>query len=242
MAVADNHGDMIDPRCEEAVLDFLNDFKPEVRVHLGDAWDQRCLRRGASEEDRNESLEYDIECGSNFLCRFFKGGKENYFLNGNHDMIRLERLLRSTNALIRRAAEDGLDHIKATLARCRLKQVLPYDSRLGVLRLGHLKCIHGYSVGVGAGARHARAYGNVIYGHTHTIETHTVDSCDEPKEARGIGALCLLDMDYNSTQINKLRHSNGWAYGYLFDDGSYHIMQARRIGNTFYAAHEITQY
>ena len=49
-------------------------------------------------------------------------------------------------------------------------QMLPYDSRHGVLRLGHLKVIHGFFAGMGAARRHSIAYGNCLFGHTHATD------------------------------------------------------------------------
>ena len=240
VAVSCNHGDMIDPETEAALFAFIGDFKPTVRVHLGDCFDFRALRKGASEEEKRKSIAHDIACGKKFLKRFFNGGEENHFLRGNHDE-RLWRLLDNANENVVDHAEDVIRDITNTLKNCRAK-MLPYDSRLGVLRIGHLKFIHGYAAGIGATAKHARSYGCVIHGHTHTIEVAAVDSDEGPREARSIGALCQLDMPYNSHHLGKLRHSNGFAYGYLFQNGDYQIFQARKIEGKIYAASDVKSY
>ncbi len=41
IAFGDNHGDMVDPEAQDALLEFIKDYKPTVRVHLGDAFDFR---------------------------------------------------------------------------------------------------------------------------------------------------------------------------------------------------------
>ena len=237
---ADSHGDMIDPVAEAAIMDFIKDYKPLLRIHLGDAFDFRNLRRGASDEEKGESLAQDWEQGSDFMRRFFDGGRDNRFLRGNHDE-RLFNLQSSATGILRDFSKDAVTRFNVLVRRCRAK-MLPYDSRLGILRIGHLKCIHGYAVGKSAAAVHARVYRHCLYGHTHTIESYPVETDEGQKEARGIGALCRIDMPYNSTQTNKLRHNNGWAYGMLFPDGTYQIWQATRIGDSFYAAHEIKKY
>jgi predicted phosphodiesterase len=240
VAVGDNHGDMIDSETESALFAFIEDFKPEVRVHLGDCFDFRALRKGASEDERRQSVSNDLVAGKKFIRDFFKGGKENHFLRGNHDE-RLWRLLESSNGSVVDHAKLLVADIERSLKRAGAK-VLPYDSRLGVLRIGHLKFIHGYAAGIGATAKHARSYGCVIHGHTHTIEVAAVDSDDGPREARAIGALCQLDMPYNAHHLGKLRHSNGFAYGYLFENGDYQIFQARKIEGKIYAASDIKTY
>lgn len=238
IAVADNHGDMIDPETEAAIHAFIREFKPTVRAHLGDAFDFRCLRRGASEDELAESLTDDWDQGSEFLRKFFEGGTKNLYLNGNHDQ-RIFKLADSSKGLAREYAKEGVARFEQLLKRCRVQSHLPYDSRLGVLRLGNLKMVHGYSVGVGAASRMARAYGNVIFGHNHTVEVAAVDSDEGPKEARCIGCVCKTDMPYNAHQLNKLRHSNGFAYGFLLPGGDYQLFQARKINGRFYAASEI---
>lgn len=238
-----SHGDMIDPVAEKALLSFIKDFKPSIRVHLGDGFDFRALRRGASDDEKADSLKLDWEMGSDFLRRYFDGGKQNHYLEGNHCGWRLRRLAESaTNAVKREYAEDAIKRFEQLIkGKCRAR-MLPYNTRTGILRLGHLKAVHGYFSGKNAGARHAAVYGSVIYAHTHTIETCPVESDTGPAEARGIGCICKVDMPYNDRQPNKLRHNNGWVYGWLFHDGTYQIFQAIRIKDHFYAAQDIKEY
>ena len=146
------------------------------------------------------------------------------------------------SGLARDYATAGIKKITSILRRAKVRKMLPYDSRLGVLKLGNLKMVHGYAAGVGAASKMARAYGNVIFGHVHTIEVAAVDSDEGPKEARCIGAGCQIDMPYNAHKLAKLRHSNGFAYGYLFDNGDYQLFQTRKIDGHFYAASDIKIY
>lgn len=236
----DNHGDMVDPVASKALFAHIADWKPQIRIHLGDAFDFRNLRRGACDDEKAHSLQDDWDYGSDFLRKFFDGGKQNHFLRGNHDE-RLYDLCGSATGIMRDYAEDGVKKFEQLVKRTRAT-MLPYDSRLGILRLGHLKCIHGYACGRNAGAVHARIYRNCFYGHVHTIETTPVESDDGQKEARGIGCICQTDMPYNSRMTNKLRHNNGWSYGLLFEDGTYQAYQVTRINNQFHAAHEIKTY
>lgn len=241
IAVADSHSTEINPRCERAVMEFIRDFKPSVRIHLGDAWNLEAMRQGASPVEREASIKDDFEEAERFLVRYFTGGTENYYLEGNHDRVRIEAFAKSREAVVREASERALQEMTRIQKRCRCT-VLPYDSRRGVLRLGHLKAVHGYAHGINATQKHARVYGNVIHGHTHAIECVPVENDEGPSEARAIGALLRIDQPYNARQMNKLRHANGFAYGYLFADGHYTILQAREIGGVFYAAPSLQGY
>jgi len=237
---ADNHGDMIDPIAGEAILSFIKDYKPQVRIHLGDAFDFRNLRKGASDDEKAASLHDDWEMGYEFLRKFYDKGERNEFLRGNHDE-RIYDLQSSAVGVIRDFAEDGCKKFDQLIKRCKAT-MLPYDSRLGVLRIGHLKAIHGYASGRNAGAVHARVYRHCFYGHTHAIDVTPVESDDGQKEARGIGCLCKTDMPYNSRMTAKLRHNNGWVSGVIFENGTYQAWQTTRIGDNFYAPKEIQTY
>lgn len=237
--VADNHGDMQDERSVSALFDFIDDFKPTRRIHLGDNWDFRNLRRGASDEEKAASLENDWEHGTEFLLRFFDKGSRNHFLRGNHDE-RLWHFARSATGLVRDYALDGIQRVERLMKR-RNAEMLPYDADLGILEMGKLSLLHGYHAGIGACRQHAAIYGNSVFGHVHTIESAPVPSRN-PAESRSIGCMCRRDMDYISSKTAKLRWANGWAFGILFDDGSYQLFQTRKINDRFYAASDIREY
>ena len=234
VVASDSHGDQIDATTETALLSFIADFKPQIRIHAGDVFDFRNLRRGASDDEKAHSLEDDWQMGSDFMRRFFDGGKENHFLRGNHDE-RLWNFAHSATGLLRDYAHDGIARVEKLVAKSRAK-MLPYDSRLGVLKLGALKVIHGYAAGIGAARKHAIVYRNVLFGHTHNCDVAGAESDEGVSEARGIGACCRLDMPYNAHQTGKLRHQNAFCYGLLFEDGTYQLNQAKKIDGRFYVA------
>ena len=114
---ADSHGDMVDPVASKALFAHIADWKPQIRIHLGDAFDFRNLRRGASDEEKAHSLQDDWDAGSDFLRKFFDGGKQNHFLRGNHDE-RLYDLCGSATGIIRVILEhDAIQREMAFQAR-----------------------------------------------------------------------------------------------------------------------------
>jgi predicted phosphodiesterase len=234
VVASDSHGDQVDPETERALFSFIADFKPQIRIHAGDLFDFRNLRRGASDDEKAHSLEDDWDMGTDFARRFFEGGKENHFLRGNHDE-RLWHFAGNAGGLLRDYAHDGIKRVEAMAKACRAK-MLPYDSRAGVLRLGSLKVIHGYAAGIGAARKHAIVYRNCLFGHTHNCDVAGAESDEGVSEARGIGACCKLDMGYNAHQTGKLRHQNAFCYGLLFSDGTYQLNQAKKIDGRFYVA------
>ena len=168
--------------------------------------------------------------GCDFFEKFFRNGKENHFLLGNHD-DRLWQYQKSATGLLRDYAADGIQRVENLCNRMKVKK-LPYDSALGILKLGKLSILHGYHAGVGAARHHANIYGNCLFGHVHTDESAPVASL-EPAEARTIPCLCIRDMDYINSKTGKLRWAQGWVFGLLFDDGTYHIERVRGINRKF---------
>ncbi len=64
MAVSCNHGNRADPEALKAVLAFAKDFKPDLKVHLGDFVDMTAFRSGA----KGTGDECDSHQPSNALC------------------------------------------------------------------------------------------------------------------------------------------------------------------------------
>lgn len=239
IVVGDNHGDCVDPICAKALWAFMADWKPEIRVHLGDNWDLRNLRKGASDEEKADSLENDWEAGSEFMASFFRGGKDNHFLRGNHDE-RIYDFTRSATGILRDYARDGVKRMERIVKQCKAS-MLPYDSSEGILEMGKLLVLHGYHAGIGACRQHAAIYGNCIFGHVHTSEAAPVPS-RKAASAESIGCLCVRDMDYVNKKTGKPRWVQGWVYGVLMPDGHYQMFKTRNVEGHFYAAESVKEY
>ena len=237
--VADIHGNHADPQATAAALAFTKDFNPEIRVIAGDLWDFGAIRKGASEEDRAVSMRDDFDVGAKFADSFFKGGKDNTLMLGNHD-VRAWDLAESTAAVKADLGQRMVKDIQAVAKRNKAS-LIPYDSRLGVVSIGHLNVVHGFHTGMSACASHSRIYGNVVFGHCHSIESYQTPGL-KPQEARCIGCLCDLNPGYANRKTGKLRWSHGWVYGWVEDDGSYSIFQVRGINGKFRAPTNIKTY
>lgn len=230
MAVSDNHGDRQDKHAVAAALAFAKHWKPDIRIHLGDCFDFRCLRRGADDSERRASLSDDIEAGCDFLRKY----QPTHFLRGNHDE-RLWDLLDEDDGKLAGYARHLIEEIEDALGDA---QVFPYDKRRGVLKLGHLKCLHGYNAGITAARIAGQVYGSCIFGHCHTIDQYSIAGL-ERRVARCIGCLCLLDQDYNRAHIQTLRQAHGWAYGLLLPNGAYTVWQAEQVSGKWHVPTDI---
>jgi 3',5'-cyclic AMP phosphodiesterase CpdA len=203
--ISDTHGDLVSESLVDKALEHRSQIKPDITIHLGDAFDFRWLRMGASEDERAEDIRRDIEQGLMVLERF----KPDVFLWGNHD----HRL----NVCRERGKVDGplrafCNDIIESIADLRIPLVFPYCSSEGVFELGPMRFVHGYSHGQSALTTAARTYGKVMMGHIHYADQVTVASYDG---AKAWSVACMFDAspDYIRKSPAQLRWSQGWAWG-----------------------------
>lgn len=212
IAVGDNHGDLINKADEKAFLDFCADFKPHDRIHLGDNWDFRNLRKGVDPEEELDDPEPDLTAGFLFLERF----KPTVFLCGNHDH-RPWRMEKDTRGIVRKYARDGIKQIKDTLSalKCRF---LPYDIEDGEYQHGEYSMVHGYTCNKYSVSQHATIYRrSIIMGHLHRNEILTAQCTG------GISGMCVgglgdhKRMSYSRQRPATLAWGKGWSFGYWND-------------------------
>jgi hypothetical protein len=218
----DNHGDKQHKPSVETFFRFMELWKPQIKVHGGDNWDFRPLRKKADKHEREESLMKDYDAGMVFLKRY----QPHYFLRGNHDERLWDLALNGTGIEADYASKGVLEITKFfNDTSCKM---LPYHKRDGVLRLGHLKILHGFACGVYATRQTAIVYGSALHGHVHTIDEHSIPGL-ERRVARACGCLCSTDLDYSSRNPSTLRQANGFAYGVISPSGKYHTWTAERV-------------
>ncbi len=235
IAAFDVHGDKQDKQANEAFFKFTAQWKPHIRIFGGDLWDFRPLRSKANDEEKRESMKVDFEAGMDWLKRF----KPDYFVRGNHDE-RLWDLKEADNGVRSDYAALGILEIeKETKSMgCRM---LPYHKRDGLLRIGHLKVLHGFACGIYAARNTALVYGSCLFGHVHDITEHSIPGL-ERRVARSCACLCDLDMPYAARTPNTLRQANGWAYGVINQrSGDYFCWQAEKVGKSFMIPSDIIE-
>lgn len=232
--VSDSHGDMQDDKAVAAMFEFCKLWKPEVRIHGGDAFDFRPLRKKATDQELREGKCLDVQMGIEFLTKF----RPTHFLRGNHDE-RLWDLHKSDDGQKREAAIATAEQIMQALSKVGCTNVYPYHKRLGVCEVGKLRCVHGYGAGVSAARQHAQVYGACLFGHVHRIDSYTAPAL-ERRIARTCGCLCKLDFDYNRAMINSLQQEHGFAYGTMDrTTGTYLFHQAHPIDGRWYFPTEL---
>lgn len=232
LCVGDNHGDMCDPVAFGGLKEFIKDFKPQHRIHLGDCFDFRSLRRGVSNSDNesHESLIEDVECGFEFI----EAMKPTAFLYGNHEDRLHQMMTGSSSGVIRDYALELDNKIKSTLRQNKCKTILPYHADKGVYRLGPITAVHGYTCGQRAVQEHAIHYGEVggavIMGHIHSIQQANAKRHGGVVGFSG-GCMCKKgEMDYAKNRLATSMWGLGWTYG-VIEGKEWKVWQAHRFND-----------
>jgi hypothetical protein len=232
VAVGDNHGDKVDPVAFDGFKQFLKEFKPQHRVHLGDCFDFRSIRRGVSVADResHETLDDDIACGYDFINML----KPTAFLYGNHE-DRLSQLCNNSPVgAIRSYAEKVDEEIKSHLKANKCRSIYPYHADLGVHRIGPIAFVHGYTCNRYAIEEHATHYGSpsgaVIMGHIHRIGSANAKKHGGVVGFSG-GCMCIKrEMLYAKTRLATSQWGLGWTYG-VIEGNEWKVWQAHRFND-----------
>jgi predicted phosphodiesterase len=243
LVCTDSHGDEADDRTIDAVLRRKRDLKPDIIVHMGDLWDFKSIRRGASPEEKACSMIDDFDAGLEFAQELFKGKQKNYFLWGNHDW-RLFDVADGADGPRADAAQMIIDKIKYHFKRLNVKTT-PFDAQKGVLRIGDVAFIHGYCHAMNAAKKHAEVYGGtaklVMAGDLHT-DLYWRSASIDPVQCQHVPCMTRLDHEYARRHINKMKHCQGWAEIYI--DGKelrYQVIR-KNEKNRFQAFTEICEY
>lgn len=208
--VADNHGNMIDCATEKVLFKVIDDWKPDIRIHLGDFLNLDALRIGASPEEKRDGLREDIAAGMEFVKRF----RPDVLTEGNHDW-RLKRELNSNDAVKREWCEDRVDEIKK-LTKSIKTQVFGWGVKTGVYQIAGQKMLHGYSNGSQSATRTTAAkFGPCVHGHNHTGDFYYLDTYDyQGRFAQSCPSMCDNDkMGYQQGQTASFKHMSGFALG-----------------------------
>lgn len=205
---ADSHGDYICPDTSREFLAFVRRWKPTHRVHLGDVFDFRWLRKKATEQEQRETIHPDLDAGLAFLRAY----KPTAILWGNHDRRVTDGLASDRGPMVA-LCSSIVDRITGAMPRGCL--AAPYDKR-SMMTLANMRLVHGMASGVNALRQTMAVYGGdgaaVVMGHLHRHEYL-------PRASIGGGygticpCLCRLDLPYNAVTPSSLAQASGWLYG-----------------------------
>ena len=228
----DKHFPLHDQGAINCLKKTIEIVKPDAYVDLGDVGEWGAFSAWKFKRKQAPPLEYLIEGFNQDVIDVNKGMdmvdesldkvncKEKYITEGNHD-----------NWL--NYAVDKYPYIP----QYRFKKAVRLDERgytyypFGKhLKIGKLYFYHGHQYGGQYHtANHLRKMGcNIMYGHWHDLQQHSMTHMDGPKSAWSIG--CLKDMGPKANDWLENRNIN-WAHAFaivdFFKDGLFtvHIIQ-----------------
>lgn len=208
MFVGCTHGDLLCGDAARVALNFMADWKPKHRVHLGDVWDFRALRRGASPEERLDGIKDDYRCGIEFLTAY----RPQILTLGNHDHRVWRATTETSNAVFAEMMAGFADSIQTDLDKLRVRATPWGVDQVAKLPCGGPSLLHGYRSTVNPAKSHFENYGESICAHVHKPDTYHARHINGEK-AYTVGTLARIqDMRYADGYTAKL----GWRQSFLY--------------------------
>lgn len=222
IAMPDLHAPYHNEAAVKVVESFISDWRPHVRIALGDWVDGSTVSGYARDVALYDQLE-EFEICNTLIDRLlpsetYPGSKRksvNYYLEGNHEQRfrRFGNIPQDYRRLLDPRHWLALDKRRITW--------VPYSHFLSdILRIGDLSFIHGFAVNQYAAAKEASRFGNVVHGHTHRVMQYTLPHAMQKVTGYNIGCLCNLEQDYVQTRgPGSWQHAFG--FGYIYKSGKF---------------------
>tara|TARA_R110000868_G_scaffold84282_1_gene237649 strand:+ start:677 stop:1414 length:738 start_codon:yes stop_codon:yes gene_type:complete len=190
------HGDLVCPDAVSVLKQFLAEWKPKHRIHLGDLWDFRGLRGGANPEERAEDIRYDYNCGIELLDFY----KPQILTLGNHDH-RIWRVAKETsNGVLADLMAKFCDDAETDLRKRRIKWS-PWGVEQGIqFPIGNIWLNHGYSSTMYPAKKAFEEFGDSASAHVHKPSRY------EARHKKGGKAFTVGTM----ADIKKMSYANGY--------------------------------
>ena len=216
IVIPDQHFPIHDQRAVNVVLKAIKIIRPDIFINLGDVGEWETVSAWRWKGKKQPPLEYQLPLIDEEIKKVNEGldqfdyvldkvgVEERHILAGNHDEWLTygfcERYPYMTDYTF--------------LNACRWKERgYKYYEYNEPLKIGKLNFIHGAYATVYHAKKHLESYGsNLVYGHTHDIQRHTISKLDSGT----IGAWsmgCLKDMSPKRNKWLKGRLTN-WNHGF----------------------------
>lgn len=216
VAVGCSHGIYADPKAIDAVLRFIEAYKPHERIHLGDFTDMSPFMGGSDGE--GDPIKPDLLGGIAFLEQM----RATRVLCGNHE-ARLWRDRHSSNELRVLAAETAIEAIETAALKLHAQLYL-YTGVFQAFMLSNYLFTHGTIYNENAARDMAETYGNVVFAHTHKASVQ-MGRTFRPSRGISVGTLTRRGaMEYANTRKSTLAWSQGFVYGEYCDTEMHPIL------------------
>ena len=202
----DPHGHHVHRPSWEVVKQFVQDYLPDRVIYGGDVFDLSPIRRGASAEEKAQSMQPDFDAG----MQLFYDVPPTDFVQGNHD-YRAWNVAKNDPGPIGDFCRHLVQQIEAW-AKAENVALYPYRANVFCPVGSRLKAMHGNIAQMHSAYSMAQMYGCVLFGHIHRQEYARARALDV-REAWSCGCLSEIYQPYNETGTAVLRHAHGFAFG-----------------------------
>ena len=211
------------------VKKFAKDFKPDGLVFLGDLFDFAYIAKF------NKDLLKTIS-GKTFNLDYSLGNEEFDFWQkiSNHIIVRQGNHDRRVDVAIDKAPFlEGLIEMENRLYFAE-RGIEYYKEIDPPTQLGNVYFIHGwYTVQHSAKKHLLNMAGNIIYGHTHKVQSYTVILPAFNKEISAWNIGCLTDKSPDWLRGVPSGWSHAFGILYILENGNFNFYTVRIIDNSF---------
>ena len=227
VVIPDQHFPIHDAKAVNVVLKAIELVKPDVFINLGDVGEWESVSAWKYKKVKQPPLEYQLPIIDKEIKAVNKGldlfdmaldragCRKRYICAGNHDEWLDAFVMKypyMTEYTFRKACKWDERGYK-------------YYEYNEPLKIGKLTFIHGAFTTAYHAKKHLETYGeNVMYGHTHDVQRHTLTKLGGTIAAWGMG--CLKDMSRKKNKWLKGRLHN-WVHAFAivdwFADGNFRV-------------------
>jgi hypothetical protein len=222
-AQPDTHVKFMDVPAVNSYLKFIEWYKPDVHIIMGDFLDCEGLSHWPDESLQPRRIVPEAKQGRDLLQKIIGATPScstRIYLTGNHEHW-IEMALSKMPELF-----EGLDDLGIEINLKRLLNLDKFGYELFPLnhfvKIGKAHFTHGIYTGDNHTKKHLSALkATVFYGHLHDIQSHNETSMDGSLEAASLGCLCRLDAKFLKGKPNNWLHAHGVFE--FFRDGSFNF-------------------
>lgn len=226
LVLADLHIPQTDWKALAAVEKYMADSKFDYVIYLGDLMDMDMISKYNEDSPRKtegKRILHDYDATNKVLDRHMtivkKHNKNCAFvlLSGNHS-ARIEKLIDRIPQL------EGLVELKNGL-RLEQRGFKYIDNFPGgeTFKIGKLLFTHGLYTSLYHSKKMVDAYGSVLYGHTHQLQSHTRTRFNKKEIDIGQAVGCLAEYDQPYVKGRPTSWVKSFAVVYFQDNGDFNV-------------------
>lgn len=220
----------------EPVFSFIEDFKPDAVILLGDVCDWTSCSHWVADQSvglSSGSIYEDYERLRGVVLDPIKKAVEKeckiVYLEGNHELWLWMAIAQNKDGRGYWEFDKNIDFKKYNMTY--LNYNVPYKASK------HLYYMHGTYTNEFHSKKTVMSYQRtIIYGHTHDVQEYTLVSpldTHQVHKAKSIGCLCTRNPNYLKNAPNRWVHA--FNYAYIEQDGTFNEYTVNVINDKFWA-------